>query len=167
MLNFVMLDMPDFVLVQNDEGAGAQQPAEGPVFLNPLFTDIFRTLGICMDQASESDRLHFSRATRLRMEPILRQYGFERLPRTLGEMCGLLDYCDRLDVLTGAGMFAPEPLARWQQLTFELSSQRTGTPHRPAVALYRDGDTAGLLAWHNEQDVLATIGSSYRYVPGR
>jgi hypothetical protein len=82
-------------------------------------------------------------------------------------LCGLFDYCDRLNVITGVSLFAPEMLARWQQLTFELSAQRTGMPHRPAIKLYREGDTAGLLAWHKEQDVLTRLGSSYRYVPGR
>jgi len=167
MINFVMLDVPDFVLIQADETDGAQRLDDEPIFLNPLFADIFHELGIQMDHAMESDTVQFTRAARLQMAPILRRYGFERLPRTVGELCGLFDYCDRLDVLTGAGMFAPEALARWQQLTSELRAQRTAPPHQPAVELYREGNAAGLLAWHDEQDALTEIGRCYRYVPGR
>jgi hypothetical protein len=167
MLNFVMVDMPDFVLIQPRGNDGRRGPEDGPVFLNPVFTAIFRAAGARTDRSWEPDPMRFGRAARSKMTPVLRQYGFERLPRTLGELCGLFDYCDRLDVSTGNGLFAPEMLARWQQLTFELSGQRTGLPHQGAVDLYRDRDTERLLAWHAERDVLTKLGSSYRYVPGR
>jgi len=167
MHNFVILDMPDFVLIQASENDDVQRPEGEPTFLNNVFNDIFQTLGVRMNLSREADPVHFFRATRPRIRFVLAQYGFERLPRTLGELCGLFDYCDRLDVITGIGVFEPEMHARWQQLTFELSGQRTGTPHRPAIELYRRGDSAALLAWHSEQDVLTELGRAYRHVPGR
>ena len=71
--------------------------------------------------------------------------------------------CSCGDVADGG---TSDPFAR-QQLTSELSWQRTGMPHRPAIALYRRGDSAGLLAWHSEQDFLTELGRAYRHVPGR
>jgi len=163
--NFVIVNMPDFVLVPESESGDAQRPEDGPTFLNKMFTDIFQALGVDRDRFCESDPVHFFRDTRPRIRLVQRQYGFERLPRTLGELCGLFDYCDRLDVITGVGVFKPEMLARWQQLTFELSGQRRAMPYGPAVELYRRGDSEGLLAWHKEQNVLSKLGRSYRYIP--
>ena len=167
MLNFVMLDMPDFVLIDAPDRHRARLAEDGPVFLNPLFTDIFLSTAVRTSLSWESDPVRFGRAARSQMGPVMRRYGFDRLPRTLGELCGLFDYCDRLDVITGNGLFAPETLERWRQLTFELSTQRTAMPYRPAVELYREHDTVRLLAWHNEHAVLTSLGNQYRYVPGR
>lgn len=162
-----MMNTPDFVLVQAGENGSARRLEDGPIFLNPLFAEIFEATWVRMEHSSGSNPLHFNGALRSQIRPILRQYGFERPPRTLGELCGPFDYCDRLDAMTGLGLFAPELLARWQQLTFELSAQRAGTPHRTAIERYRRGDTVELLACHHKQDVLTKPGSDYRYLPGR
>jgi hypothetical protein len=167
MPDFVLLGMPDFVLIRTRDPASAPRHEDGPTFLNPLFSDLFQATGVRMEHACEADPVRFGAAARARFRPILRQYGFDRLPRTLGELCGLFDYCDRLDAITGVGVFEAEMRARWQQLTFELSARRAGMPHRAAVELYRRGETSALLAWHTEQDVLTQVGTGYRYVPGR
>lgn len=160
MSNFVIQDVPNFVLVVSGSGDNLRTD-DGPYFINPLFEDIVQELGVQLDRSRESDPVHFFRTTRPRVKRVLHQYSFERFPRTLGELCGLFDYCDRLDLITGRSVFESGTLAQWQRLTAGLLGARTGMPHQPAVELYRRGDLAGLLAWHIDHNVLAALGKTY------
>jgi hypothetical protein len=163
MRNFVMLDMPNFILIREDEPLRCNDAL--PTFLNTLFGEILIAAGVRDEAWCESDSVRFFRIARPMMRLVARKYGFERLPRTLGELCGLFDYCDRLDVIAGSVVFEAEHLAQWRQLMHGWSQRRTSMPYQHAVDLYRAGNTIDLLAWHTDNDVLSKLGRSYRWVP--
>jgi len=164
--NFVLLDVPNFVLV---ELPSAEPPTleDEPVHLNPVFGEVLDVLGLRVSSCDESERLTLNPQARRMLEPVLRRYGFERRPRTVGELCGLFEYCDRLDALTGIGIFQSALLEQWQQLAFDLCAQRSGPPDLTAIELYRRGAIDELRAYHQDQATLTVVGRAYRFVPGR
>ena len=135
--------------------------------MNRTFADILSAMGVRMSTASESDRLRLDRQSKALLRPVLEHYGFDRYPHTLGELCGLFEYCDRLDVLTGAGLHDAQLLEQWQRVMQGLVAARKTHPHQAAVELYGRGDLASLLSWHREQATLTQLGQTYRFVPGR
>ena len=108
-------------------------------------------------------QLTFERATIRAMRPILVRYGFDLPPITVGELYGLLEYCDRLDALTGSSVFAPHQLSLWQSLSASLESSRAA-PGRRAIALYAAGDAQGLRDLHREQGTLVQLGLAHQHV---
>jgi hypothetical protein len=164
--NFVLLGAPNFVLV---ELPSAQPPPleDEPVHLNPVFGEVLEVLGLRVSCCDESERVTLSHQARRILEPVLQRYGFDRRPRTVGELCGLFDYCDRLDALTGIGIFESALLEQSQRLAFDLCAQRSGPPDLTAVELYRRGAIDELRTYHQDQATLTVVGQAYRFVPGR
>ena len=97
------------------------------------------------------------------MRRILARYGFDLPPLTVGELYGLLAYCDRLDALTGTSVFAPHQLALWQGLSANLESSRAA-PGLRAIALYAAGDSQGLRDLHRQQVTLVQLGLAHQHV---
>jgi hypothetical protein len=95
------------------------------------------------------------------MRLVLLHYGFDLPPLTVAEFFGLLEYCDELDALAGAGVFPAAEQPAWQHLSIELLSI-THLPCRKAAELYSRGDLAELRALHREQGTLAALGRHYR-----
>jgi len=164
--NFVLLGAPNFVLV---ELPSAQPPPleDEPVHLNPVFGEVLDTLGLRVSRCDESERVTLNHQARRMLEPVRQRYGFGRRPRTVGELCGLFEYCDRLDALTGIGIFETSLLEQWQRLAVDLCARRSGPPDQTAVELYRRGAIDELRAYHQDHSTLTIVGRAYRFVPGR
>ena len=163
MSNFVLVDAPNFVLVAAPEAVG--EPSGAPDYVNPLFGELLHLLGLRVAPGTLASPLHFDDASGPRMRRILARYGFELPPLTLAELLGLLEYCDRLDALTGRGILAEHQQAHWQQLALALGPS-TRSPCRQALALYACGDLAGLRSLHQAQGTLARLGRQFRLVGG-
>jgi len=162
MSNFVLVDAPNFVLVDEPEPADASPPARE--YVNPCFGELLRLLAVSIDGASLGQALVFDDRSAPRMRRILARYGFELPPLTLAELLGLLDYCDRLDALTGCGLLAEHQQVVWQQLTRALGPC-AGAPSREALGLFARGELAGLRRLHRTESTLARLGRDYR-LPG-
>lgn len=159
MSNFILVDAPNFVLVAEPEVA-AESVAE-PDYVNPMFGQLLRLLDLRVAAHTLGQALQFDDRSAPRMRRILVRYGFELPPLTLAELLGLLDYCDRLDALTGRGLLAEHQQSTWQQLSLRLGSSARA-PSREALSLYARGDLAGLRALHRLQGTLVRLGRDYR-----
>lgn len=163
MHNFILVDAPNFVLVADPE------PAPGgsaePDYVNPLFGQLLRLLDVPVAVHTLGHALAFDDRTAPQMRRILTRYGFDLPPLTLAELLGLLDYCDRLDALTGRGLLAEHQQATWQQLSLRLGPSGRG-PSRTALALYARGDLAALRTLHRTEDTLVRLGRDYRLAEG-
>lgn len=160
-MNFILIDAPDFVLLVASTQRTAPHPFGQPQYLNPAFSDLVRRFGPTHGESGCSSRLTFEATSIRAMRRILERYGFDLPPLTVGELYGLLAYCDRLDALTGIGMFAADQLSRWQALSKGLDCNGV-SPGRRAINLYSSGDLNGLRDLHREQGTLARLGLAYR-----
>jgi hypothetical protein len=161
MTNFVLVDAPNFVLLVPAPQAAQQASPGEPEYLNPLFTELIRLLGVSLTLDRLASPVTFDDAAALKMRRILARYGFDLPPLTLGELYSLFEYCDRLDAITGKASFARHQQAQWRQLTFALGCGDR-TPCQRALDMYANGDMQGLRALHREQGTLAQLGRQYR-----
>ena len=160
-MNFILVDAPDFVLVVASSEHAATHPLGQPQYLNPAFSDLVRQLGPADGAGGCLSELTFKGTSFVAMRRILVRYGFDLPPLTVGELYGLLEYCDRLDALTGNGVFAAGQLSQWQTLSEVLDCDGI-SPGRRAVTLYSMGDLHGLRNLHREDGTLARLGQAYR-----
>lgn len=161
MTNFILIDAPDFVLLVASEERAAPHPLGQPQYLNPALSELVQLLGSAHGEGGCSAELTFEGTSFRTMRRILKRYGFDLPPLTVGELYGLLEYCDRLDAITGNGMFAADQLSRWQRLSEVLNCDGV-SPGRDAIRLYSAGDLNGLRGLHREQHTLVRLGLAYR-----
>lgn len=157
-----MLNVPNFVLEQLAPDGGREWGDE-PVHLNPAFTKLARVLGLRVSNCDRTDRVIFNKVTKPLLTLLLDRYGFERQPRTVGELFGLFDYCDRLDAIVGTEMVDSPWHAEWQRLASALNSACSGLPCSAAIEHYRRGEANALRLFHREQETLSALGRAYRF----
>jgi len=160
-MNFVLVDAPDFVLVVASSEHTTIHPLGQPQYLNPALSDLVLQMGPTHGAGGCLSELTFEGTSFVAMRRILVRYGFDFPPLTVGELYGLLEYCDRLDALTGNGVFSADQLTRWQSLSEVLDCDGI-SPERRAVTLYLSGDLQGLRNLHREEGTLARLGLAYR-----
>jgi len=158
MPNFVIIDGPNFVLRGDPHPA---DDAEEPQYLNMAFARLVSLLGVRRSTSPPAAIVRYSDPAAALMRRVLVHYGFDLPPLTVAEFFGLLEYCDELDALSGAGVFPAEEQPRWQHLSIELLST-SHLPCRRAAELYSRGDLDELRALHREQSTLAALGRRYR-----
>jgi hypothetical protein len=125
-----------------------------------VFTEIIRSLGLSLSMNDLLRPVTFDDALAPAMRRVLARYGFDLPPLTVGELYGLLEYCDRLDALTGSGVFAQDQLPQWRQMSYGLRSSDS-SPCQRALELYALDDSRGLRALHREQRTLVHLGRAY------
>lgn len=127
------------------------------------FAEVLSLLGASYDVPELTDRIAYSQAGAAALQQVLDRFGFEPRPDNFAELYGLLDYCDRLSAISGAGVIHPDELQAWRAKSFLLLSTEK-TPGRQAAKLFCVGDLDGLRMWHREPDALLRIGRAYRRV---
>ena len=162
-MNFILIDAPDFVLLDASPARATPHPLGQPQYSSPLFSELVRLLGPILGEDGCSSPLTFAGPSNKAMRRILERYGFDLPPLTVGELYGLLEYCDRLDALSGNGVFAEDQRLRWQSLCVGLDRDGV-SPGRRAISLYSSGDLHGLRILHRDQGTLARLGLAYRDV---
>jgi hypothetical protein len=157
MTRFVLVDAANFVLLASPAETAERVALGELAYLNPVFAKVVRLLDLDRVAAELSSRVAFNDASALEMRRILERYGFDLPPQTVGELCGLFEYCDRLDASTGTGIFATHQQRQWQELSFALDPSGR-SPSRRALALYACGDTQGLRTFHRDERTLVRLG---------
>jgi hypothetical protein len=160
MPDFILLNAPNFVLVHvppDDERAWGDEP----VHLNPAFAQLTRCLGLRVQDCDPADRVLFNKDSKPLLAPVLDRYGFDRPPRTVGELHGLFDYCDRLDMIAGTELGDSPLHAEWRRLASDLNRTCSGLPRAEAVDYYRRRETSALRLFHREQETLSVLGRAY------
>jgi hypothetical protein len=161
MTNFTLPGAPNFVLlVATAREAGAPRLGQ-PSYLNPVLSEALRILSVAQLAQGDSQQVTFDDASIVVMRQILARYGFDLPPLTSDELYGLLEYCDRLDALTGACSFGTDQLSQWRGLSAGLDRGDL-SPGRRAIDLYSQGDTRGLRRLHQELRTLVRLGRAYR-----
>ena len=143
--------------------SAAPLPFGRPLYFNRALSDLARLLSP-VDAADDcSSELMFEGVSHRAMRQILDRYGFDLPPIDVGELYGLLDYCDRLDAMTGNGVFSAQQILQWKLLSEGLNRNAVSPGHR-AIRLYAMGDLNGLRRLHRRQNTLARLGRAYRDV---
>ena len=163
MTNFVLTGFPDFVIVGEPWQPDRPQPGGEPAHVDIDFAEVLTLLGASHHGAELTDRIAYSELGALAAQRVLDRFGFERRPDNFAELYGLLDYCDRLSAISGAGVVHPNERRAWQARSFLLLSV-TKPPYRRAAELFCSGDLDGLRMWHRDPDTLRRIGKAYRRV---
>lgn len=91
---------------------------------------------------------------------LIATFGFRRLPTTYGEVHGLLDYCEALELASGNGNLPDEWLESWQKAARETYCVRQPSMV-PAFELYCAGNIDALRALHDREDTLTKLGVNY------
>lgn len=160
-MNFILVDAPNFVLLGASWEGYVRRPPGQPQYLNQAFSHLVRVLGLTPEEEVLSNLLSFDGVAVVEMRRLLDRYGFDLPPLTVGELYGLLEYCDRLDAFTGNGVFTADQLSQWHSLNKSFDCD-WGSPWRLALDLYSSGDLRSLRSLHRELGTLARLGLAYR-----
>ncbi len=110
-----------------------------------------------------NDPLVLEGAAELQLRKLIARIGFDRLPLTMGELQGLLEYFNMLESATGEALTAPEHAqkrASWHQVALATCEQYFPA-WAPAMRLYIAGNIAELRALHHREDTLTKLGREY------
>lgn len=163
MTNFVLMGFPDFIIIGEPRQLGRPQPGGEPVHVDIDFAEVLTLLGASHDGPELTDKIGYDEAGAASLRRVLDRFGFERRPDTFGELYGLLDYCDRLTVISGVGVVHQNDLRAWQARSFLLLRAETSL-YRRAAELFCIGDLEGLRKWHRNPDALRLLGRAYRRI---
>jgi len=110
-----------------------------------------------------NDPLVLEGVAELQLRKLTTRLGFDRLPLTMGELQGLLEYFNMLESATGEALTAPEHAqkrASWHQVSLATCEQYFPALV-PAMRLYIAGNIDGLRALHQREDTLTKLGHEY------
>ncbi len=127
------------------------------------FEEIVRLTGGSAANADNSDPVVLTGESAERVRRWAARYGFSRLPETYGELMGLYDYCNGLEVLSGFDSVAPHLLPTWQATQLRVRAKHNPTQLEP-LRLYIEQDIDALRAFHDQQETLTKLGRNYNDV---
>jgi hypothetical protein len=163
MTNFVLIDLPNFIVVGRPRRCDQTRPDGEPSHLDANFAAVLELMGASADGPEPADKIVYNDLGDAMLRRVLDRFGFERRPDTFAELYGLLDYCDRMTAISGIGFAHPRDLPDWQARSFLLVSAQTD-PHIEAARLFCLRDFGALRAWHRESDAMRRIGIAYQGV---
>lgn len=114
-----------------------------------------------------SDPLAYSPDAQAQVQKVLDHFGFEVLPKTWGELNGVLDYCQTLWLASGVHLPVSQRQG-WRQSARMLEGLYNAW-RLPAIDAYLAGDTEKLRAIHRAQNTQARAAAEWKeflYEPG-
>lgn len=96
----------------------------------------------------------------LALRRLTARFGFDRLPRTYGELNGLLDYCFQLQHYASLDTPADEMTRIWRDAARKVLAAHCASLLR-AFELVVAGDLAGLRELHRRENTLERLGREY------
>jgi len=131
-----------------------------PALFDINMEEVLHLTGGSAANGDKNDPIVLQGSAETQLRRIIAEFGFDRLPLTLGEFNGLLDYCLRLDSVAGNHQ-SEEIRESWQ-----LSSLKVCAKHEPekleAAKLYCARDRTALLACHKANKTLETLGRDWK-----
>lgn len=124
-------------------------------------SEIFRMGGGSAANGDKNDPIVITGKSEVAMRKLIAKYGFDRMPLTYGEFQGLLDYCDRLDVVRGEGIVRPDRQLAWSRGGGIQAWERAVPLFKEVGSMYAEGDLETLVKFHKERDVLAELGRGF------
>lgn len=124
------------------------------------FEDVLRLVGGSAANGDNSDPVILEGEPLRVAQKWCERYGFSRLPATYGELMGMYDYCQELEVLSGFDSVAPHLLPTWQAASLKMQAKVDPEKFEP-LKLYIQQDIEALRALHDREDTLTKLGRSY------
>jgi hypothetical protein len=135
-----------------------------PAMFDINMSEVLHLTGGSAANGDKNDPVVLQGSAEAQMRRVIGEFGFDRLPLTLGELHGLLDYCLRLDSIAGNHMPA-KSRESWKETSLEVCAEYEPA-HLEAAKLYCAGDKEGLLRLHRERDTLKQLGRDWKQFEG-
>lgn len=105
---------------------------------------------------SPSDPVVSSGKAELQLRRLIARFGFNRLPMTIGEFHGLLDYCYMLFTVNGEIHSDAEIQAVWRETAIPIYIEYH-PDYKDAILLYCAGNLEALKSFHTENGILEKL----------
>lgn len=131
-----------------------------PNHLDVNFDEITRLMGDSAANGDKNDPVVLTGSAELAMRQLIAHYGFDRLPLTIGELYGFMDYADKLDSASGARFCPEDELHLWRKGSFSVW-KRKYPELMPAIELFCAGNLSELKALHVREHTMEKLGKAF------